>query len=274
MSHHIVAVQDLHYAYADGTPAVQGISFHIEHGESVAIVGANGAGKSTLLLHLNGFLTPQRGIVQIGDFVLCKELLPQVRRTVGMVFQDPDDQLFMPTVRDDVAFGPLNLGLPLDEVEARVAAALKRVGAGHLADRPPYRLSGGEKRAVAIASVLSMQPEILVMDEPTTGLDPAARRRLIELLASFHHTRIIATHDLDLVLDLCSRTIVIHEGKVMADRPTLEIFHDADLLQRSHLEAPLRLQNCPVCAGALPPRHDPEAHHHHHDDLVEPHSHA
>jgi cobalt/nickel transport system ATP-binding protein len=275
MSHHIVAVTDLHYAYADGTPALQGISFRIEHGESVAIVGANGAGKSTLLLHLNGYFTPQRGTVQIGDFALCKELLPQVRRTVGMLFQDPDDQLFMPTVRDDVAFGPLNLGLSLDEVESRVAAALRRVGAEHLADRPPYRLSGGEKRAVAIASILSMQPQILVMDEPTTGLDPAARRRLIELLATFHHTRIIATHDLDLVLDLCPRTIVIHQGQVMADRPTLEIFHDADLLQRSHLEAPLRLQSCPVCAKRLPPPHDPEAHHHHHhDDLVEPHSHA
>jgi cobalt/nickel transport system ATP-binding protein len=274
MSHHIVAVEDLHYAYADGTPALQGISFRIEHGESVAIVGANGAGKSTLLLHLNGYFTPQRGTVQIGDFALCKELLPQVRRTVGMLFQDPDDQLFMPTVRDDVAFGPLNLGLSLDEVESRVAAALRRVGAEHLVDRPPYRLSGGEKRAVAIASVLSMEPQILVMDEPTTGLDPAARRRLIELLASFHHTRIIATHDLDLVLDLCPRTIVIHQGQVMADRPTLEIFHDADLLQRSHLEAPLRLQSCPVCAKRLPPLHDPEAYPHHHHDLVEPHHHA
>lgn len=273
MSHHIVAVKDLHYVYADGTPAVQGITFRIEHGESVAIVGANGAGKSTLLLHLNGYLTPQRGTVQIGDVLLSKETLAQARRTVGTVFQDPDDQLFMPSVRDDVAFGPLNLCLPLDEVEARVAAALKRVGAEHLADRPPYRLSGGEKRAVAIATILSMHPEILVMDEPTTGLDPAARRRMIELLASFHHTRIIATHDLDLVLDLCTRTIVIHEGKVMADRPTLEIFHDATLLERSHLEAPLRLQNCPVCSKNLPPRHDPEAHHHHHEDLVEPHHH-
>jgi cobalt/nickel transport system ATP-binding protein len=192
-----------------------------------------------------------------------------------MLFQDPDDQLFMPTVRDDVAFGPLNLGLPLEEVENRVAAALKRVGAEHLVDRPPYRLSGGEKRAVAIASILSMQPQILVMDEPTTGLDPAARRRLIELLASFHHTRIIATHDLDLVLDLCPRTIVIHQGQVMADRPTLEIFADAALLQRSHLEAPLRLQGCPVCAGKLPTLPPPEAdHHHHHDDLVAPHCHA
>lgn len=275
MSHHIVAVQDLHYAYADGTPAVQGISFRIEHGESVAIVGANGAGKSTLLLHLNGYLTPQCGTVQVGDCMLSRETLAQVRRTVGMVFQDPDDQLFMPTVRDDVAFGPLNLGLPLEEVESRVSAALKRVDSGHLADRPPYRLSGGEKRTVAIASVLSMQPEILVMDEPTTGLDPAARRRLIELLASFHHTRIIATHDLDMVLDLCPRTIVIHQGRVMADRPTLEIFHDVELLKQSHLEAPLRLQSCPVCAGTLPPLHDPEAHHHHHHaDLVEPHSHG
>jgi cobalt/nickel transport system ATP-binding protein len=247
MSHHIVAVTDLHYAYADGTPALQGISFRIEHGESVAIVGANGAGKSTLLLHLNGYFTPQRGTVQIGDFALCKELLPQVRRTVGMLFQDPDDQLFMPTVRDDVAFGPLNLGLSLDEVESRVAAALKRVGAEHLADRPPYRLSGGEKRAVAIASVLSMQPQILVMDEPTTGLDPAARRRLIELLASFHHTRIIATHDLDLVLDLCPRTIVLHGGTVAADGPTAAVFSDGPLLERCRLEPPLRLQGCPVC---------------------------
>lgn len=273
MSHHIVAVQDLHYTYADGTPAVQGISFRVKHGESVAIVGANGAGKSTLLRHLNGYLTPQHGVVQIGDFALSKELLPQVRRTVGMLFQDPDDQLFMPTVRDDVAFGPLNLGLSAEEVEERVTAALRRVGAEHLADRPPYRLSSGEKRAVAIATILSMQPQILVMDEPSTGLDPAARRRLIELLTSFHHTRIIATHDLDLVLDLCTRTIVIHQGKVMADRPTLEIFDDAELLRRSHLEAPLRLQSCPVCAKRLPPPRDPEAHHQH-DDLVEPHSHA
>ena len=154
----------------------------------------------------------------------------------------------------------------------RLWATVRSYGAEHLADRPPYRLSSGEKRTVAIATILSMQPQILVMDEPSSGLDPAARRRLIELLASFHHTRIIATHDLDLVLDLCTRTIVIHQGKVMADRPTLEIFDDADLLRRSHLEAPLRLQSCPICTKRLPPHRDPEAHHH--DDLVEPHSHA
>ncbi len=247
MSHHIVEVTDLHYRYADGTVAINGLSFLIHHGESVAIVGANGAGKSTLLQHLNGCLTPQQGRVRIGDYPLTKATLPEVRRTVGMVFQDPDDQLFMPTVREDVAFGPLNLGFPPEEVEARVAAALSQVDALHLRDRPPYRLSGGEKRAVAIASVLSMSPDILVMDEPSTGLDPRARRLLIGLLGSFRHTKIIATHDLDLVLDLCPRTIVIHQGQVMADGPTEEIFGNAGLLERSHLEQPLRLQGCPVC---------------------------
>ena len=247
MSHHIVEVRDLEYAYPDGTPAVRGMSFCIHHGEAVAVVGANGAGKSTLLRHLNGYLSPAKGLVRIGDFPLSKATLPDVRRTVGMVFQDPDDQLFMPTVFDDVAFGPLNLGLPPAEVETRVLAALAQVEAEHLRDRPPYKLSGGEKRAVAIASVLSMSPDILVMDEPTTGLDPRARRRLIELLRGFHHTKIIATHDLDLVLDLCERTIVLHEGRVVADGPTAAIFSDDHLLAQSHLEKPLRMQGCPNC---------------------------
>ncbi len=252
MSHHIVEVEGLHYAYPDGHPAVRGISFRIHHGESVAIVGANGAGKSTLLLHLNGCLTPMAGRVRIGDHELMRETLAKVRRTVGMVFQDPDDQLFMPTVFDDVAFGPLNLGLSAMEVTARVDAALARVEALHLKERPPYRLSGGEKRAVAIASVLSMRPDILIMDEPSSGLDPRTRRRLIELLASFHHTKIVATHDLDLVLDLCPRTIVIHEGTVMADGPTHDIFGDAALMTASRLEKPLRLQGCPVCGTGEP----------------------
>ncbi|WP_027716712.1 energy-coupling factor ABC transporter ATP-binding protein [Desulfuromonas sp. TF] len=249
MSHHIVEVEDLRYTYPDGTAAVNGISFRITHGESVAIVGANGAGKSTLLLHLNGYLTPGGGRVHIGDFPLTKETIRNVRRTVGMVFQDPDDQLFMPTVFDDVAFGPLNLGLPPEMVTERVTAALEKVDALHLKDRAPYKLSGGEKRAVAIASVLSMSPDILVMDEPSAGLDPRARRLLIEQLRSFHHTKIIATHDLDLVLDLCDRTIVLHDGCITADGPTLEIFGDEALLAESRLEKPLRLQGCPVCGG-------------------------
>ena len=251
MSHHIVEVANLAHTYADGTAAVRGISFRIHHGESVALVGANGAGKSTLLLHLNGCLTPTSGTVRIGDFPLTKATLPGIRRTVGMVFQDPDDQLFMQTVYDDVAFGPQNFGLPPEEVEQRVSAALTRVDALHLRERPPYRLSAGEKRSVAIATVLALSPDILVMDEPTTGLDPYHRRRLIGLLNSFDHTRIIATHDLDLVLDVCRRTIVLHNGEVAADGPTAEIFADTDLLAHCHLEKPLRLQGCPVCSGQI-----------------------
>jgi cobalt/nickel transport system ATP-binding protein len=251
MSHHLVEVKDLHYSYPDGTSALRGVSFRITHGEAVAIIGANGAGKSTLLLQLNGCLLPQAGTVRIGDMPLNRKTLLHVRRTVGMVFQDPDDQLFMPLVHDDVAFGPLNLGLPAEEVEARVESALATVGASHLKDRPPYRLSGGEKRAVAIASVLSMSPSILVMDEPTAALDPKTRRQLIQLLKTFNHTLIIATHDLDLVLDLCSRAIVFKEGLIVADGPTLEILQNQALLDSSSLEKPLRLQGCPVCqAGA------------------------
>lgn len=242
MSHHIVEVQNLRFAYPDSTEALSGLSFRIHHGESVAIVGANGAGKSTLLLHLNGCLAPKQGSVRIGDFPLTDKTLADVRRTVGMVFQDPDDQLFMPTVYDDVAFGPLNLGLSQDEVDARVRLALATVGAEHLAKRPPYRLSGGEKRSVAIATVLSMSPNILVLDEPTSNLDPRARRTLIALLKSFEHTKIIATHDLDMVMDLCGRTIVLHQGHVLADGPTEDIFNDDELLEQGHLERPLSMR--------------------------------
>ncbi len=247
MSHHLVEVKDLYYSYPDGTNAINGISFRITHGESVAIVGANGAGKSTLLLHLNGYLIPAKGSLYIGEYPLTKKTIKQIRRTVGMVFQDPDDQLFMPTVFDDVAFGPLNLNFPMEEVEKRVMNALDTVGASHLKDRPPYKLSGGEKRSVAIATVLSMNPDILVMDEPSSNLDPAARSRLIELLKSFIHTKIIATHDLDLAVDLCERTIIIQNGEVVADGKSLDIFSNEELLHKSHLEKPLRMQNCPVC---------------------------
>lgn len=247
MSHHLVEADNLEFSYPDNTPALQGISFRIHHGESVAIVGANGAGKSTLLLHLNGYLTPSCGQVRIGDYPLTDKTLPEVRRTVGMVFQDPDDQLFMSTVYDDVAFGPLNLGLPLDEVDRRVIKALATVGVEHLKDRPPYRLSAGQKRRVAIASVLSMAPDILVMDEPSSGLDPWARVQLINLLNTFKHTKIIATHDLDMVLDLCERTIVIHNGQIKADGRTSDVFRNDHLLRESHLGKPLRMQGCPLC---------------------------
>jgi cobalt/nickel transport system ATP-binding protein len=247
MSHHIVQAEDLHYTYPDGKFALQGLSFLITHGESVAIIGANGAGKSTLLMHLNGVILPQKGMVRIGEMPVTRETLPNIRRTVGTVFQDSDDQLFMPTVFDDVAFGPLNLGFPKEEVEKKVRETLEKVGALHLINRATHRLSGGEKRSVAIATVLAMAPDILVMDEPTSNLDPKSRRNLIELLKSFTHTKIIATHDLDMAMDLCTRTIVLSEGKIIADGPTSDILINEQLLHKSYLEKPLSLQGCPIC---------------------------
>jgi len=250
VSHHTITVDDLSFAYPDGTRALDGVSFAAGHGEAIAVVGANGAGKSTLLLHLNGLLTPEHGSVDIGGVPVTKATLPDIRRTVGMVFQDPDDQLFMPTVAEDVGFGPLNLGLAPEEVAARVHAALARVAAEHLAERPPYRLSGGEKRVVAIATVLAMEPKVLVMDEPSSGLDPRARRRLIDLLEGFEHTRLVATHDLDLAATLCERTIVLGRGRVLADRPTTDVFRDDALLEAGGLERPLGMLACPVCGAA------------------------
>lgn len=247
MSHHIVQAVNLAYTYPDGNRALKNISFLITHGESVAFVGANGAGKSTLLMHLNGHLLPDKGSLRIGDFPLTKETVQNIRRSVGMVFQDSDDQLFMPTVYDDVAFGPLNMGLPLEVVDEKVRSTLETAGVLHLINRPTHRLSGGEKRSVAIATVLSMSPDILVMDEPTSNLDPRARRRLINLLKSFKHTKIIATHDLDMAIDLCERTIIIKEGEVVADGESMVLLNDESLLSESNLEKPLRFQGCPVC---------------------------
>lgn len=274
MSHHIVEVKNLCHTYPDGTVALGNISFLITHGESVAVIGANGAGKSTLLLHLNGYLTPTSGTIRIGDFPLTKGTLPEIRKTVGMVFQDPDDQLFMPTVFEDVAFGPMNLGLSAIDAEECVMSALGRVGAAHLKDKPPYHLSGGEKKRVAIATVLSMSPDILVMDEPTSGLDPSARRQLMGLLKDFHHTRIFTSHDLDMVVELCSRVIVLKDGEIRADGATGEIFNNDDLLYECGLEKPLSMQGCPVCGGKIPLfSHDDSYHHDHHHHHGDSHGH-
>lgn len=247
MSHHIVEVRNLRHVYSDGTVALNDVSFRLTHGESLAVIGANGAGKSTLLQHLNGYLIPASGEVRIGDIPVTKGTLPEIRHAVGMVFQDPDDQLFMPTVFDDVAFGPFNLGLSLKEVEERVKVALEQVSAAHLGSKPPYNLSGGEKKRVAIATVLSMNPSILVMDEPTNGLDPFARRQLMTILNSFQHTKIIASHDLDMIAATCKRVIILSQGMVRADGTPREIFNDEALLAECHLEKPLSLQGCPFC---------------------------
>lgn len=247
----VVEVRALSHRYDDGTPALQALSFAVRRGESVAIIGANGAGKSTLLMHLNGHLQATSGEVRINDVALGKHTLQAVRRSVGLVFQDPDDQLFMPTVYDDVAFGPRQRGLPEAEVARRVQDTLQRVGLWGLQSRAPHRLSGGEKKRVAIAGVLAMAPEVLVMDEPTSGLDPYARRQLMALLAGFGHTRIFTSHDLDMVLALCPRTLVLHGGVLMADGPTRQIFADSGLLARCRLEPPLALQACPVCGPGL-----------------------
>jgi cobalt/nickel transport system ATP-binding protein len=243
VSHHLVEVRDLSFAYPDGTEALKGVSFRIGHGGSVALIGGNGAGKSTLLLHLNGYLATMRGEVRIGETIVTRETAALARRAVGVVFQDPDDQLFMPTVAEDVAFGPLNAGLPPAQVETLVAAALERVGMTHLRERPPYRLSAGEKRAVAIATVLAMSPDILVMDEPSSNLDPRARRRLIGLLQSFEHTKIIATHDLELVVEVCREVLVMDAGQIVAQGPTVELLSDEKLMLAHGLERPHSLRH-------------------------------
>lgn len=249
MSHHIIEVKNLYYVYPDGKQALKNISFRVTHGESVGIIGLNGAGKSTLLMHLNGVLFPTGGEVSIGEVAVRKSTLPVIRQHVGFIFQNPDDQLFMSTVYDDVAFGPRNYKLPENEVEKRVLSALDTVGIAHLRNRPPYKLSEGEKRSAAIASILSMSPDILVMDEPSSSLDPSSRRRLIKLLHSFKHTRIIASHDLDMVLEICERTIVIKDGEILADDSTLKIFQNEELLAISGLEKPFCMQKCPVCSA-------------------------
>lgn len=238
MSHHFIRFDHVCYTYPNGYKALKDVSFRIRHGEKVAFVGANGAGKSTLALHANGLLLPTEGTVNVGDIPVDKKTLPIIRQSVGLVFQNPDDQLFMPTVEEDVAFGPSNMKLPPDEIEYRITQALEAVGALALRKRAGYQLSGGQKRSVAIATVLAMEPNILVMDEPTSNLDPRARRQVIDQIKSFSHTCLVATHDLEMVWELCERTIVMQKGRVIADGDTHDIFNDKSLLEESGLEQP------------------------------------
>ncbi len=233
----VIQVRDLHFSYPDGHAALRGVSLNLCQGEKVALVGPNGAGKSTLMLHLNGILEG-RGEVKVGNLRLTRDNLPVVRAMVGLVFQNPDDQLFSPTVFEDVAFGPLHMGLSEDEVRARVAAALEAVRMSAYADRLSHHLSVGEKKRIAIATVLSMQPSILVLDEPSAGLDPRARRTLINLLRELPITMLVSTHDMLMVKELFPRTIVMDEGQIVADGRTIEILDNQELLEAHGLERP------------------------------------
>lgn len=231
-------VSRLAYAYPDGTQALFGVDMTIERGERVALLGPNGAGKTTLVMHLNGILTAGHGSVEVAGLPVSKENLLEIRRRVGLVFQDPDDQLFMPTVRDDVAFGPANLGVRGDELDRRVHDALAKVGMLDAIDRPPHHLSFGQRRRVAVATVLAMEPEILVLDEPSSNLDPAARRELAEILRSLEVTVLMVTHDLPYALELCERALILSDGVIAADGPTRELLADSELLARHRLELP------------------------------------
>ncbi|RJP55668.1 MAG: ABC transporter ATP-binding protein [Anaerolineaceae bacterium] len=233
----ILYVNELHFAYPDGHAALNGVSLKLCEGDKVALVGPNGAGKSTLMLHLNGILRG-RGDVEIAGMRLTRDNLPVVRSMVGLVFQSPDDQLFSPTVFEDVAFGPLHMGLPEDEVRARVDAALEAVRMSGYRDRLSHHLSVGEKKRIAIATVLSMQPSLLVLDEPSAGLDPRARRTLINLLRELPITMLVSTHDMAMVKELFPRTVVMDEGRVVADGLTYEILEDESLLTAHGLEKP------------------------------------
>jgi cobalt/nickel transport system ATP-binding protein len=231
-------VSGLGFAYPDGTQALFGVDLTIERGERVALLGPNGAGKTTLVLHLNAIHPAQVGEVRVGGLPATKEHLREIRRRVGIVFQDPDDQLFMPSVREDVAFGPANLGIEGDELDARVTEALSAVGMEAFIDRPPHHLSFGQRRRVAVATVLAMRPEILVLDEPSSNLDPAGRRELADILRALDITMLMVTHDLPYALELCPRALIINDGRIVADGPTREILSDDALMASNRLELP------------------------------------
>jgi cobalt/nickel transport system ATP-binding protein len=233
----VLCVRDLHFSYPDGHSALHGVSLKMNNGEKAALVGPNGAGKSTLMLHLNGILNGH-GEIEIGGQRLTRGNLPAIRAMVGLVFQNPDDQLFSPTVFEDVAFGPLHMGLPEEDVRARVDAALEAVRMSTYRDRLSHHLSVGEKKRIAIATVLSMNPSLLILDEPSAGLDPRARRSLINLLRELPITMLVSTHDMAMVKELFPRTIVMDEGMIVADGLTPSILDDEKLLTAHGLEKP------------------------------------
>lgn len=237
----MIEVKDVSFSYNNKFDVLENINFKIENRESVGIIGANGVGKSTLLKLLVGLELAYTGKIEINELSVDKKNLAKVREKIGYVFQDSDSQLFMPTIYDDVAFGPKNYGFSKEEIEERTAGALKSVGIEELKNRPIYHLSGGQKKLASIATVLSLKPEVLIFDEPTVGLDPKNRRRVIEVLNILNKTKIITSHDLDLIYDTCDRTILIANGTIIKDGKTKEILNDKKLLEENGLELPLSL---------------------------------
>jgi cobalt/nickel transport system ATP-binding protein len=249
MHHNFISIENLNHTYPDGNHALRGINLTIKAGEQVALVGANGSGKSTLLLHFNGLFMPQTGAIFVGEYPMKSKYLQKIRNFVGVVFQNPDDQLFMATVGEDIAFGPMNQGFEGEKLQKLCCRSMASVGldVNRYWHRNANNLSGGEKKRVAIAGVLAMQPQIVVFDEPSAQLDPRSRRQFINLLKDLPLTQLIATHDLDLALELCSRTIVLSEGIVVRDGMTEEILSDRVFLEKHHLELPMSYTR-PYCS--------------------------
>jgi len=245
----LIEVADLGYTYPDGTRALCGVDLRVPQGVKAGLIGPNASGKSTLLLCLDGFLRGQEGRIRIAGLDVCKANLKAIRSLVGLLFQDPDDQLFMPTLWDDVSFGPVNQGLDAARVRARTREALEQVGLAGLEDKAPHHLSLGQKRNAAIATVLAMRPQVLLLDEPSSNLDPRSRRQLIRLLAGMSITMILASHDLGMVAELCSEVHVIDAGRIVAHGPTRQVLADASLMEAHGLEVPAGLEPGPVGKG-------------------------
>ncbi len=238
----MIAIEGLSFSYSDGTRAIEQISLAVAERSSVGIVGANGAGKSTFVNHLNGYYLPQEGSISIGDIKVCKKNLDRIHKVVGLLFQNPDDQLFTARLYDDVAFGPENLGMKRADIARLVEDALRELGLWELRDKAPAHLSQGQKRFASFATVLVMNPEVIIMDEPTADLDPKNRRKLINLVNGLKKTTVTVSHDLDFIWDTCQRVCIMNQGRIVADGAARDILSNRALLEANHLELPLRLQ--------------------------------
>jgi len=247
MSQYVIDIRDLCFEYDKNDPLFNRLNMAVKSGQTIGIVGSNGAGKSTLLKLMVGLESGQSGSIMVSNIEVAPKTIQTVRQKIGFAFQNAESQLFMTTVYEDVAFGPRNQGLDEEEVDRIVKESLAKVDAGYLIDRPPYKLSGGEKRVAALATVLSMKPDVIVLDEPTTGLDPRARRQLIKLLNDLPQTKVITTHDMDMALEICDEVVVMHRGEIVGRGKPREIFTQLELLDSCRLEQPLSMQACPVC---------------------------